>query len=181
MQLPQAASPSSPVKTTVDAEQRPRPEDSFRIKDSLKKIAQAEPALKLQQVEEKQEQVVSREAFNQQQVVNALENYVAKYAPEPIISIALKSHKPDMKGESVIILADNQLQLDKLVGIKIQIQNFLMRALNNGFISVAFHMFDNGVHHEEKKLFTSGEKFEHFIKLNPAIADLKVIFGLELE
>ena len=34
---------------------------------------------------------------------------------------------------------------------------------------------------EEKKLFTAGEKFRHFIELNPVVADLKSIFGLELD
>ena len=34
---------------------------------------------------------------------------------------------------------------------------------------------------EEKKLFTAGEKFQHFIELNPVVADLKSIFGLELD
>lgn len=181
MQALQIVDSLSPAKTVVNAEQRPRPEDSFRIKNSLQEIRQAEPVFKVQQAVEIQEQLVVREAFGQQQVIKALENYVTQHMPEPIISIALRSHKPDVKGESIAILADNQLQLDKLVAVKIQIQNFLMRALNNGFVSLEFHMFDNGSHQEEKKLFTAGEKFEHFLKLNPAIADLKVVFGLELE
>lgn len=165
----------------ADAGQYTRPENSFRIKDSLKKIAQAEPVVKAEQMEEKREQITLREPFNQQMVVSALENYVAKYTPEPIISIAFRSHQPDVKGEAVIVLVDNQLQIDKLEAIKIQIQNFLMRELKNGSLSLAFHFFDNKNNKEEKKLFTSGEKFEHFLKLNPVVADLKVIFGLELE
>lgn len=164
-----------------DAGQNFRPENSFRIKDSLKNIAQVEPSLKAGQIEEKREQITSREPFNQQSVIAALEKYAAKYTPDPTISTALKSHQPHAKDEVVTILADNQLQIDKLESIKIQIQNFLMRELKNGSLSVAFNLFDNKNNKEEKKLFTSGEKFEHFLKLNPAVADLKVIFGLELE
>lgn len=147
----------------------------------MKKIVQTEPVAKAQETAVAREQISSREAFTQQQVINGLENYVAKHVPEPIVSIALKSHKPDINGESIVILADNQLQIDKLETIKLQIQNFLMRFLNNGFINLKFQIFDAKDHKEEKKLFTAGEKFEHFVKLNPVIGDLKMIFGLELE
>lgn len=147
----------------------------------MKKIVQTEPAAKAQEMAVVREQISSREVFTQQQVINGLESYVGKHAPEPIVSIALKSHKPDINGESIVILADNQLQIDKLESIKLQIQNFLMRFLNNGAIHLKFQIFDAKDHKEEKKLFTSGEKFEHFVKLNPVIGDLKMIFGLELE
>lgn len=159
-----------------------RPEGSFRIKDSLKKIVQSEPARKAEEVVVKQEQISSREAFGQPEVVRVLESYVNTHTPEPMISAALRAHKPDVQGEQVIVLADNQLQLDKLENIKIQMQNFLCRSLKNGFITLSFQIFDDKTHKDEvKKLYTAGEKFEHFLKLNPVVADLKVIFGLELE
>lgn len=159
-----------------------RPEGSFRIKDSLKKITQAEPARKAEEAVIRQEQVNSREAFGQPEVVRTLEAYVATHKPEPIISVALRAHKPDVEGEKIVVLADNQLQIDKLESIKFQIQNFLMRTLKNGFITLSFQIFDDNTHTSEvKKLYTASEKFDHFLKLNPVVADLKVIFGLELD
>lgn len=159
-----------------------RPEDSFRIKDSLKKITQTEPAQKAVEVTLNQEKINSREAFGQPEVIRVLESYVATHQPEPIISVALRAHKPDVQGEKIVVLADNQLQIDKLENIKIQIQNFLMRSLKNGFITLSFQIFDDKTHKDEvKKLYTASEKFEHFLKLNPVVADLKVIFGLELD
>lgn len=159
-----------------------RPEGSFRIKDSLKKIAQTGPAGKAEEVVVKREQVAGRESFGQPEVTGALEAYVASYKPEPIVSVALRAHKPDVQGENIVVLADNQLQIDKLESIKLQIQNFLMRSLKNGFITLSFQIFDDKTHKDEvKKLYTASEKFEHFLKLNPVVADLKVIFGLELE
>lgn len=159
-----------------------RPEDSFRIKDSLKKITQTEPAQKAVEVTLNQEKINSRETFGQPEVIRVLESYVATHQPEPIISVALRAHKPDVQGEKIVVLADNQLQIDKLENIKIQIQNFLMRSLKNGFITLSFQIFDDKTHKDEvKKLYTASEKFEHFLKLNPVVADLKVIFGLELD
>lgn len=175
-----ATSPGN--KGQVTASNFVRPEGSFRIKDSLKKIAQAEPARKAEEAVVKQEQVNSREAFGQPEVVRMLEAYVATHKPEPIISVALRAHKPDVEGEKIVVLADNQLQVDKLENIKFQIQNFLMRSLKNGFVSLSFQIFDDNTHKDEvKKLYTAGEKFDHFLKLNPVVADLKVIFGLELD
>lgn len=159
-----------------------RPEGSFRIKDSLKTITQTDPVRKAEEVVVKREQIASREAFGQPEVVAALESYVAAHKPEPIISVALRAHKPDVQGEKIVVLADNQLQIDKLENIKFQIQNFLMRSLKNGFITLSFQIFDDQTHQDEvKKLYTASEKFEHFLKLNPVVADLKVIFGLELD
>ena len=60
-------------------------------------------------------------------------------------------------------------------------QNAFMKDLNNGFLSVAFKLFDVQTTNEEKKLFTASEKFDHFLDLNPVVGDLKKIFGLELE
>lgn len=159
-----------------------RPEGSFRIKDSLKTISQTDPVRKAEEVVIKREQIASREAFGQPEVVGALESYVASHKPEPIISVALRAHKPDVQGEKIVVLADNQLQIDKLENIKFQIQNFLMRSLKNGSITLSFQIFDDKTHKDEvKKLYTASEKFEHFLKLNPVVADLKVIFGLELD
>ena len=56
-----------------------------------------------------------------------------------------------------------------------------MSLLSNGHIAIEFKLFDNASTKEKKKLFTASEKFEHLVKLNPVIADLKNIFGLELE
>lgn len=188
------ASVSSPLSPTPDggvsarnngqaaASNFARPEGSFRIKDSLKKITQAEPARKAEEAVIRQEQVDSREAFGQPEVVRTLEAYVATHKPELFISAALRAHKPDVEGEKIVVLADNQLQIDKLESIKFQIQNFLMRTLKNGFITLSFQIFDDNTHTSEvKKLYTASEKFDHFLKLNPVVADLKVIFGLELD
>ena len=93
----------------------------------------------------------------------------------------MKTHHPVVETEKITIFADNQLQLEKLEGTKMHLHHILMKYLNNGYIDLRFQLFDCNTTQEEKKLFTASEKYEHFVKLNPVVADLKAIFGLELD
>lgn len=161
--------------------ERVRPDASFKIKDSLKKISQAQPEIKVQAVIEKQVTVNAHDAFDEKGVIAALEKYIQTYTPEPTVAVALKTHCPGIQGDNIIIAVDNQLQMEKLEGMKMHLQNTLMKSLNNGHLSIGFKIFDSGTSKEEKKLFTAGEKYEHFVQLNPVIANLKAIFGLELD
>lgn len=168
------------VKRTTDTD-RLRPDASFKIKDSLREVSESQPTVKLQPIDEKQVKIASREAVNELRVAAALEKYITDYQPEPTVAIALKTHHPEINQENIIIAVDNQLQLEKLEMMKIHLQHALAKTLNNGFITLTFKLFDDQTTKEVKKLYTAGEKFEHFLKLNPVLADLKNIFGLELE
>lgn len=127
------------------------------------------------------EKIAARDAFDNGQLMAVIESYAADKSIDPTISIALKAHHPLVDKEHITIFADNQLQIDKLNGVKMHFQNILMRQLNNGFLSVEFRLFEADVAHEEKKLYTASEKFEHFLSLNPVVADLKRVFGLEID
>ena len=109
------------------------------------------------------------------------EKYITEHTPEQTVSIALKTHRPVIEGEKIVLLVDNQIQLEKVEAIRMHLQNMLMKNLKNGYVTFEFKLFDSNTTQEEKKLFTASEKFEHFMKLNPVVADLKNIFGLELE
>ena len=133
--------------------------------------------------------VEARDVIDERKVVAALERYIQDHRPEPTVAIALKTHRPEIDGENIVLAVDNQLQQDKLEALKMHLRNVLMKLLNNGFITLSFKLFDDQNSTEEKKLFTAGEKFRH-IKielvfqnrlLNPVVSDLKSIFGLELD
>ena len=124
--------------------------------------------------------VEARDVIDERKVVAALERYIQDHRPEPTVAIALKTHRPEIDGENIVLAVDNQLQQDKLEALKMHLRNVLMKLLNNGFITLSFKLFDDQ-NSKEKKLFTAGEKFRHFIELNPVVADLKSIFGLELD
>lgn len=158
-----------------------RPDSSFKIKDSLRQVSEVQAVVKPQAVVVKHTQVKAREAVNNERVSEAIKVYLAAHKPDPTVTLALTTHLPLVEGEKVTFLVDNQLQLDKLLSLKVQLQTAFMKTLNNGFISLEFQLFDTNITQEEKKLFTSSEKFEHFVKLNPVVAELKNIFGLELD
>ncbi|MEG0795725.1 MAG: hypothetical protein RR397_04340 [Odoribacter sp.] len=164
----------------VSAVERVRPEASFKIKDSLRQI-NTRREVKQASFEEEGLRLEAREHFDEEGVVEALERYLKDHRPDSTISIALKRHRPEVKEEKILITVDNPLQMDKLMAIRVCLQNVLMRYLNNGFLTLSFQMYDGATMQEEKKYFTAGEKLEHFMQLNPVVADLKVVFGLELE
>lgn len=179
MQTPAEQRPASrkPVDTG-----RPRPDSSFKIKDTLRQVNQAQPVVKIHQtvVEEKVKTEV-REPIDEPKVKAALEKYITEHRPDPTITIALKAHRPLVEEEKIVIHVDNQLQLEKLEALKMHLLNALIKMLRNGFLALEFKLFDTQTTTEEKKLYTASEKFEHFLKLNPVVADLKQVFGLELE
>ncbi len=168
------------VKRPADVN-RPRPDSSFKIKDSFRQESQVQPVVKVQPVIHQQEKPDTRESFDEAKVVAALEKYITEHTPEQTVSIALKTHRPVIEGEKIVLLVDNQIQLEKVEAIRMHLQNMLMKNLKNGYVTFEFKLFDSNTTQEEKKLFTASEKFEHFMKLNPVVADLKNIFGLELE
>lgn len=171
----------SPTAKNLVDQGRIRPDSSFKIKDSLRQVSQSQPVGKIQSVVENQIYVEAREAIHGPGVVAALEKYIIDHRPDPTVAIALKTHRPLIEGEKIVLSADNQLQMDKLEALKMHLQNALMKSLNNGFIILDFQLFDHQTTNEEKKFFTGSEKFEHFLQLNPVVADLKNIFGLEIE
>ena len=166
---------------TQDGNLRPRPDSSFKIRDSFREISQQELSTKVETVEEQQENIAARDGVDEVKVVAALQKYVAERKPEPTIAMALKAHRPVVEGERITIFIDNQLQVEKIATIKTQLHNMLTKLLNNGSATIEFKLFDDTTTQEKRKLFTSNEKFEHFVKLNPVVADLKHIFGLELD
>lgn len=168
------------TKKTIDTS-RQRPDSSFKIKDSLRQVSQSQPVTVVKPLVEQQAKVEAREPLDETKVISALERYVAEHRPEPTVAIALKTHKPLVEQEKITILVDNQLQLDKLEAMKMHFQQSLMKSLNNGYVACEFKLFDSGIAKEEKKLFTASEKFEHFVSINPVVADLKNIFGLEID
>ena len=104
--------------------------------------------------------VEARDVIDERKVVAALERYIQDHRPEPTVAIALKTHRPEIDGENIVLAVDNQLQQDKLEALKMHLRNVLMKLLNNGFITLSFKLFDDQNSTEEKKLFTAGEKFK---------------------
>lgn len=173
--------PRTVAAGSVPVSEQVRPSASFKIKDSLRQFTEEQPVVKSEVVTEKQERTGEREAVTLEKVQTALEKYIRDHQPEPTIALALKTHRPEIQGETITLAVDNQLQLEKMEALKLHLQHVLMKQLRNGYLSLDFKLFDAAVAPEEKRLFTASEKFEHFVEINPVIAELKRKFGLELE
>ena len=60
--------------------------------------------------------------------------------------------------------------------------SFLAKRLNNGFITLNVQVYMEPENGEEKNgFFTAKDKFDHFVEINPAVSELKALFGLEIE
>ena len=170
---------TTPVKKILP-EEKTKPSASFKLKEAFaassqdyngKKYVVAEQRIKLD----------ARDTFDAGQVEKAYDDYIRVHKPETTVVVALKAHKPVIRGEEICIEIDNQLQQERLEALKINLQNALMRSLNNGFISLSLKFFDDNNNKEEKKLITAQDKLEHFVQQNPVVGKMCEMFGLQIE
>lgn len=151
------------------------------MKKALAETVQSDTTRKTEEPAVKKISVQAQDKFDEQKVISVFETYIQLHHPETTVTIALKSHKPEINGDAISVEIDNKLQLEKLEVIKLQLQNLLIKRLNNGCITLSFKFFDNSDGKEAKKLYTAQDKFEHFVEINPVVMELKNIFGLELD
>jgi len=81
----------------------------------------------VQKTEVQQFKVEARDVIDEGKVVAALERYIQDHRPEPTVAIALKTHRPEIDGENIVLAVDNQLQQDKLEALKMHLRNVLMK------------------------------------------------------
>lgn len=126
--------------------------------------------------------VKAQSEFTVADVTSALETYVATLREDTAVKIALTSHSPKVQGFVITLEVDNDFLLSKVTDIHPYLLSFLAKRLNNGFITLNVQVYmepENG--EEKKRLFTAKDKFDHFVEINPAVSELKALFGLEIE
>lgn len=170
---------TTPVKKILP-EEKTKPSASFKLKEAFAASSQDYNGKK-DVVAEQRIKLDARDTFDAGQVEKAYDDYIRVHKPETTVVVALKAHKPVIRGEEICIEIDNQLQQERLEALKINLQNALMRSLNNGFISLSLKFFDDKNNKEEKKLITAQDKLEHFVKQNPVVGKMCEMFGLQIE
>lgn len=176
--------PSQPVTKTSKPASEPekvKPDSSFKLKQALSETVKNSSVKEIAPVTEDKIVLQVRDSFNEEKVSSVIEEYIVKHKLETMLSVALRTHRPLVSDEEIIIEIDNKLQIEKLETIRVNLLNNLIKGLNNGFVKLSFRLFENKAGKEEKKLFTASDKFAHFCEQNPAVAELKKVFGLELE
>lgn len=119
--------------------------------------------------------------FDCENVHNVLTSYIQQHKLETAVTIALQAHLPEVVQHNIFLFVDNNLQLEKLNHLAGHLGNYIKRSLNNKLITLHFKIFDSAVNKEEKRYFTSSEKFVHFVELNPVVEELQKLFALEIE
>ena len=122
--------------------------------------------------------VKAQSEFTVADVTSALETYVATSQEDTAVKIALTSHSPKVQGFVITLEVDNDFLLSKVTDIHPYLLSFLAKRLNNGFITLNVQVYmepENG--EEKKRLFTAKDKFDHFVQINPAVSELKALFG----
>ena len=126
--------------------------------------------------------VKAQSEFTVADVTSALETYVATSQEDTAVKIALTSHTPKVQGFVITLEVDNDFLLSKVTDIHPYLLSFLTKRLNNGFITLNVQVYTEPENGEEKRrLFTAKDKFDHFVEINPAVSELKALFGLEIE
>ena len=126
--------------------------------------------------------VKAQSEFTMADVISALETYVATSQEDTTVKIAMTSHTPKVQGFVITLEVDNDFLLSKVTDIHPYLLSFLTKRLNNGFITLNVQVYTEPENGEEKKrLFTAKDKFDHFVEINPAVSELKALFGLEIE
>ena len=121
-------------------------------------MAETQDSLQIQREEGKVEdnRVKAQSEFTVADVISALESYIATSKEDTTVKIALTSHTP-------------------------KVQGFVI-TLEVGFITLNVQVYTESENGEEKRrLFTAKDKFDHFVEINPAVSELKALFGLEIE
>ena len=99
----------------------------------------------------------------------------AKYSA---IALRMKNITPQILDfPHIEILAENQIMSDQLSQIKGSIINTLRRDLKNQSIDVTIRL---AAPHEKVKILSDMEVFEQMSEKNPAVEQLREMFGLEL-
>ena len=126
--------------------------------------------------------VKAQSEFTVADVISALETYVATSQEDTTVKIALTSHTPKVQGFVITLEVDNDFLLSKVTDIHSSLLTFLTKRLNNGFITLNVQVYTEPENGEEKRrLFTAKDKFDHFVEINPAVSELKGLFGVEIE
>lgn len=172
--------PATPAAKNNLPEGKPKPSASFKLKEAFAASSRThdekESVVSVQRLK-----LDARDSFDTEQVEKACDEYIRANRPETTVAVALKAHRPVVRGEEICIEIDNRLQLEHLEKLKTDLQNALMKSLNNGFISLNLNLFDSKNNREEKKLITAQDKLEHFVQQNPAVGKMCEMFGLQIE
>ena len=126
--------------------------------------------------------VSAKDAFTAEGAAAALRRYAGGLSSDQALKVALTSHAPKVEGFVITLAVDNDFLLGRVNDARASLLEFLAKELNNGYITLNATVYvEPADGKEEKRLFTAKDKLDYFLGKNPAVAELKSLFNLELE
>lgn len=179
---PAAPAPPPPAPPPKVAPKRNFSYGALKTKSSLNALLSDEKKKKGAAVEEETDFTGKpADAFDKETFLAAWSTYadMVKKLGKSSFYTTMKKHEPKLVSmETVEVLIDNELQERELKAEKQDMMNFLRQRLNNYHFDVVPRIADAP---EEKKLYTSHDKFGRLVEKNPLLRELKSTLNLELE
>ena len=83
-----------------------------------------------------------------------------------------------LSGFNIVIRLDNVIQIDQLGEFKMELLEYLRKNLSNNLVNIVTEIKEDS---EIKKIYTGKEKYLFLAKQNPAIEELRIKLGLDLD
>ena len=147
---------------------------SFSIKDSMQRKVEVEQ----KKAEETETISAEREAFSQEALVKAWNDYTQFTKEKPVLQQTIQQCKPVLGTDCRVMLAVyNSSQEEIMLDEKIRLVNYLRKALHNGSIELEIRICEAN---ENAKTFTNKELFIKMLEHNTSLSKLTKELGLEL-
>lgn len=118
-------------------------------------------------------------AFDEPKLVAAWDRYAATIDKKVYLKNTMINCKPKLQADFCFEVAvHNPGQREELINNSIYILPFLRKELNNGRVQMRIRIIEGN---EKHLAYTSAEKYQHLLDINPLLAKLKDEFDLRLE
>ena len=145
----------------------------FSLSDAYKTIADKHGVV------EKRE--IGSDKFDLEAVKRAIIKYAESRSSESDFFLTLKSATPVVDGNNVVLNVDNQYSMEILTPNRQRIEGAIATFVNNGAVKLSINVVELQNRVNKPVYITAAAKLEHFIELNPTVADFVELLGLELE
>lgn len=123
----------------------------------------------------------AKDDFSTEQFIEAWGNFSFKAKADGKMGLAtlMMNYTPKLKeGYQIELEVENKLQANELINERIDVLNYLRKQLNNFSITLEPVINEK---QEERKLYTSRDKYQHLVEKNPKLEDFKRIFNLDID
>jgi DNA polymerase-3 subunit gamma/tau len=145
---------------------------------SIKNIGKEEPKEEVRPEQEVREPVYST-PFTEEQLVALWDEYAETIEGNAYLKGTMVNSKPVLRENFFFeVFVFNTVQQDELINECAQLLVFLRRKLNNTLIQMSVRVNENS---DKKTVYTTAEKYQHLIGLNPMLARLKDEFNLSTD